>query len=187
MGRDSDPAIKDSLLEQVLSYLLKHGLQNLSLRPMASEIGSNARMLVYHFGSKDQLIVDALGLAQRRVISKLEGLELGTGLLKDDLPRLWEIFCSEDMTPVVRLFIEVDVLALSGADVYLDFSNQMVELWVGFVERQLGLSSRVVAHLIVNTLTGLLLDRLVTADKTRIDESFAVFVGLLAGGLERAE
>lgn len=182
MGRDADPAIKGALLDQVLAYLLEHGLQNLSLRPMASAIGSNARMLVYHFGSKDQLIVEALTLAQDRVIETLAELSAGSGSLKDDLSRLWEFFCSPDMTPVVRLFIEVDVIALNGEEIYLKFSKQMVELWVSFIQEQLKPSSKVLAHLIVNTLTGLLLDRLVTADIARIDESFAVFVDLLEGG-----
>jgi AcrR family transcriptional regulator len=37
-----------------------HGLDHLSLRTVADDVGTSARMLVYHFGSKDELMAQAL-------------------------------------------------------------------------------------------------------------------------------
>ncbi|MDE2280697.1 MAG: TetR family transcriptional regulator, partial [Xanthomonadaceae bacterium] len=46
------PPRKDALIEPIVGYLLEHGLANLSLRPLATAIGTSARLLVYHFESK---------------------------------------------------------------------------------------------------------------------------------------
>jgi len=51
---------REALLSAVADYLLENGLADLSLRPLASATGTSARMLIYHFGSKERLIVDAM-------------------------------------------------------------------------------------------------------------------------------
>src|SRR2546422_10730222 len=66
MGRHPDPARRCELLSGVAGYLLEHGLADLSLRPLAAAIGTSPRMLLYHFGSKEQLVVEALAEARER-------------------------------------------------------------------------------------------------------------------------
>jgi AcrR family transcriptional regulator len=44
------------LLDAVHGYLLKHGVSDLSLRPLAKAVGSSPRALLYHFGSKEAMI-----------------------------------------------------------------------------------------------------------------------------------
>lgn len=187
MGREADPSIKAALLEDVLQYLLAEGLQEFSLRPMAKAIGSNARMLIYHFGSKEELIVEALGLLQKKTLLQLGEKSSVESELREGLRGLWQLFTAPAMAPVVRLFVEVDVLAFKGEPVYLKFAKEMVELWGDFVQGQLGLSSKLQAHLIVNTLTGLFLDRAVTGESQRTDESFEIFVDLFVAGASRRE
>src|SRR5207248_9104803 len=59
MGRHKDPQRKAELLESVAEYLLEHGLAELSLRPLAHAVGTSPRILLYHFGSKEELVASA--------------------------------------------------------------------------------------------------------------------------------
>lgn len=58
---------KQELLEATIIYLLEHGLAELSLRPLAAAAGTSARLLIYHFGSKERLLVEVLETLQRRL------------------------------------------------------------------------------------------------------------------------
>ena len=44
---------RQALLADLAEHVLKNGLNNASLRPMAKAAGTSDRMLIYHFGSKD--------------------------------------------------------------------------------------------------------------------------------------
>lgn len=52
---------KDALLPLLAGHVLEHGLGGASLRPLAKAAGTSDRMLIYHFGNKEQLIIDLLG------------------------------------------------------------------------------------------------------------------------------
>ena len=51
---------KETLLDEIVDYILKRGLGNLTLRPLAAALKTSPRMLIYFFGSKEQLITEAL-------------------------------------------------------------------------------------------------------------------------------
>lgn len=53
-------AKQQEILQGLASYVLEHGIETVSLRPMAKAIGTSDRMLLYHFKSKDQLISELL-------------------------------------------------------------------------------------------------------------------------------
>src|SRR4051794_20419256 len=53
-----DCMAKARMLAAVLAHVAEHGLGDLSLRGPAAEIGTSPRMLIYHFGSKEQLLVE---------------------------------------------------------------------------------------------------------------------------------
>ncbi len=48
------------LLDKIVDVLLAEGISDLSLRPLAKAVGTSARLLIYHFGSKEKLLTDAL-------------------------------------------------------------------------------------------------------------------------------
>src|SRR5690348_16226025 len=60
MARPLDLDKRRDLLNGVLQYIAVHGLGELSLRPLAAELGTSARMLVYYFGSKEDMLIQAL-------------------------------------------------------------------------------------------------------------------------------
>jgi len=81
----SEPSPKERLLARVLDHLVEHGLEGFSLRSAAQAIGSSHRMLLYHFGSKEQLLVEVERLMRRRTAAFVEQ-QLGDGPV--DLLRL---------------------------------------------------------------------------------------------------
>ena len=54
------PMTRENLLPQLAAYALEHGIAGLSLRPLAAAAGTSDRMLLYHFGSKQQLVAELL-------------------------------------------------------------------------------------------------------------------------------
>ena len=66
MARHPDPRIRARLRDRAVDYVLSHGVWDLSLRPLAKAIKTNARMLIYHFGSREGLMREILaGLRER--------------------------------------------------------------------------------------------------------------------------
>src|SRR3954451_19659362 len=57
---------RPELLEQAADYVLAHGLSGLSIRPLAAALGLSHRTLLYHFGSKDELVVAVLDVIRAR-------------------------------------------------------------------------------------------------------------------------
>jgi hypothetical protein len=49
MARASNPGIRARLRDQAVDYVLSHGVGDLTRRPLARVLKTNARMLVYHF------------------------------------------------------------------------------------------------------------------------------------------
>ena len=58
---------REELIKKALNYMLKHGVAGLTLRPLAGKIGTSARLLVYHFGSKDGLITAVMDEVRARI------------------------------------------------------------------------------------------------------------------------
>ena len=57
---------RERLLGLVAGYVLEHGIADLTLRKLGAAIGTNNRMLLYYFGTKERLISDALLAASHR-------------------------------------------------------------------------------------------------------------------------
>ena len=60
---------RQELAEAATDHALEHGLIGLSLRPLAAAIGTSDRMLIYHFGSKDELVDAVLDVSNERSIA----------------------------------------------------------------------------------------------------------------------
>src|SRR5215831_15721553 len=96
MTRSADPAIRAKLLEQIVDYILKRGLTDLTLRPLAAALDTSPRMLLYFFGSKEQLITEALTQARTRQKQEWERLLSTKSNRRDRLALVWEVRSSEE-------------------------------------------------------------------------------------------
>lgn len=101
----SPSARQTELLEAAYRYALEHGLAELSLRPLATAIGSSPRVLLYLFGSKDGLVRALLNRARTEEVALLERLEPGSGLERAAL-QLWGWMSAPEHRPLVALWVE---------------------------------------------------------------------------------
>ncbi|MCO1659774.1 TetR/AcrR family transcriptional regulator [Pseudonocardia humida] len=104
------PTRRTELLELAYRYVLEHGLSDLSLRPLATAVGSSPRVLLYLFGSKDRLItallararadeLRLLALARRPAATPAVGLDV---VVED----IWDLLVSADQRPLLALWVE---------------------------------------------------------------------------------
>src|ERR1022692_4959570 len=106
MARPPDPGIRARLRDQAVDYVLTHGIGDLALRPLADALKTNARMLVYHFGSREGLMREILaGLRERedariRAWFKRPGK---SGTLSDFLRWYWKRLSAPAAQPSARI------------------------------------------------------------------------------------
>ncbi|MEE6140661.1 TetR/AcrR family transcriptional regulator [Mycobacterium sp. 050128] len=80
MPRPIDHAKREELLATAGLILARTGVVDTSLRELATQMGTSARMLVYYFDSKEQLILEVLTRQQRAAIPATNELELPVSL-----------------------------------------------------------------------------------------------------------
>jgi AcrR family transcriptional regulator len=103
---------REELLSAAMRYVGEHGLATLTLRPLAAALGTSDRMLVYHFGSREGLVVALLD----RTFADLAAAWHGQQVAKpSDLVRvLWRALGEPDSRVAMRLYLEA--ASLAGTD-----------------------------------------------------------------------
>lgn len=179
---------REELLEASALYLLENGVAELSLRPLAAAIGSKARLLVYHFGSKDQLLIEAMGLIRSRARQALETMmaaQAGGADTGELVRTLWKWSTSTRNRPYLRLFFEMHGLALQYPRQYASYLQGSVDSWIELLTSALapkfGRAQAVTtATLIVGVIDGLLLDALASGDWKRTGRALNEFATQLS-------
>jgi AcrR family transcriptional regulator len=64
------PDRRAELLGEILDHIVEHGVGDLFLRSMADAIRTSHRMLLYYFGSKEELIRQLYGAFRERLIAR---------------------------------------------------------------------------------------------------------------------
>lgn len=180
-----DSAPRDRLLKAAIEYVAAQGVSDLTLRELASAIGTSHRMLIYHFGSKEGLlvaIVQAVEAAQRQFFAEFAS---DPNLSQADAARIfWRRVSDPGLWPNERLFFELYGQALQGRPGTAAFLDNIIDSWVEPMTdygAQHGLpraTARADARLGVAVVRGLLLDLLATRDHQAVDEAFERYVGL---------
>src|SRR5215210_1982930 len=119
MARPRNEERRQLLRTGACEYLLRVGVSAADLGGMAAELGTSARMLVHHFGSKDQLIAEAVGEAreqQRRLFREWLESRDDDRTFADVSRMLWELMQSPQAQPYLRLFSEVYTIAVQQPD-----------------------------------------------------------------------
>ena len=174
---------REELVEKALHYFLKHGLAGLSLRPLAGRIGTSARLLVYHFGSKDGLIAAVMDEVQART-QKSFAASAAKGAMKTRrgvMRAFWDWITHPANLPTMRLLFEVQVLAIQNPGAYARYLKGTSSSWLTLIESTLppSKSNRAVATLCAAVIDGLLLEYLSTGDLRRTTKALDHFSTLM--------
>src|SRR5688572_26694862 len=99
---------RDRLLAATVEHAMAHGISELSLRQLAAALGTSHRMLVYYFGSKDELLVEVTKAVEAQQRSSLEQLAADDGGDPEAQMRaMWRRLVDPALWPQERLFFEL--------------------------------------------------------------------------------
>jgi AcrR family transcriptional regulator len=173
---------RDRLLEAAVEHALDAGIADLSLRELAAAIGTSHRMLIYHFGSREGLLVAVANAVEDR--ERASALDAGTS--EADIRRFFRRVTDPKLWPQERLFFELYVHALLGRPGTEAFLDRVVESWVAPIAERLvedgadERSARAEARLHVAVVRGLILDLLATGDRKGVTAAFERYLRFLA-------
>jgi AcrR family transcriptional regulator len=171
---------RERLLAAAVGHALDAGIADLSLRQLAAAIGTSHRMLLYHFGSREGLLV----AVTQAVEDQQRAAVLGSGITPQDARRTWERLSDPQLWPQERLFFELYAYALRGRPGTEGFLDGIVGSWVAPIADALvkagadERSARADARLGVAVVRGLLLDLLATEDRAGVTEAHERFLQL---------
>jgi AcrR family transcriptional regulator len=179
MGVTSAPR-RQQILEAVVDYILEHGVKQLSLRPLAAACGTSARLLIYHFGSKEGVLAAAMGLLRDRLsaaVGSAQGARPSPGALLLDM---WRLAIRGKSRHALALLFEVLTLAMRDPAPYREYVEASRHTWRTLIEgvlpRTLPSARRgQLSTYAIAALDGLLLDLLVTGDVQRTSAAMVLF------------
>ncbi|GLZ06020.1 TetR family transcriptional regulator [Actinomadura sp. NBRC 104412] len=171
-------ARQTELLERAYRYALEHGLSELSLRPLATAIGSSPRVLLYLFGSKDGLVRALLARARRDELALLDRLRDLTGEeaigLAMAAEEVWSWLAAPEHRSLLALWVEGYSRSLLDAHgPWGGFASETVNDWLAVLARTQRPEERdtdtALHHrtLVLAVLRGAMLDLLATGDTER--------------------
>jgi len=180
---------RTELLDKIVAALLTSGVGDLSLRPLAERVGSSARLLIYHFESKENLITAALARVRSRIQTSLaeQSRRERPQSLRALLMMVWEWATDATNQPYFRLLFEVDGLAMFDRISLSDAVKQAGSAtWITRIEQAaatLPIDGAVfAAHstLIQGAFAGLLQEFLSTGDRERTTAALVALIDLVA-------
>lgn len=179
MGRHKQPELAEQLLERCTDVALEHGLPA-RLSTFAARTGTSSRVLIYHFGTRDELLRAVLGRARQRQRA-LFGELLRP---REDEPypqtlrRAWAGMTGEAGRPFLAVFGRLREDA--EQQLWPGFRREATTDWLGPLEQGMAtLGSPHRATLVLAVIRGLILDLESTGDTERVDVAFAEFVDVL--------
>src|ERR1700761_1985238 len=132
MARSADVR-RAELLDRIADYVAENGLADLSLRPLASAVGSSPRVLLYYFNSKEELIAEMLARLRERQKALFDTVPREASSYAVTVRGAWKYMSAPAHARVFRLFFEVYGLALQAPERYAEFLRGAVDDWIGYL------------------------------------------------------
>lgn len=176
MGRQRQPEIRQRLLDECTDYALEFGLPD-RLGPLSTAVGASSRMLIYHFGTRDELLREILLNARQRQV------EAFTELLRvrDEEPytttlaNAWTEMIGPKGQRYLRMFGRLHDSA--GEPLWPGFRRAATTDWLAPLERGMdSLGRPELATVVLAVIRGLLMDLDATGDKARTSQAFDDFL-----------
>jgi AcrR family transcriptional regulator len=176
---------RERLLAAAVDYAAEHGLADLSLRTLAAGLGTSHRMLIFHFGSKEGLLVEVVRAVEAQQRALLDELRANPQLDPlGQMQALWRHLTSPALAPYERLFFEVYAQGLQGREPAMRLLEDAIDAWLPLVVDLLASQgvppneARAEARLAIAVTRGLLLDLLATGDLDAVDAAMDRFTAL---------
>lgn len=186
MVRVADERRPAELLDRIVGYLVKNGVAELSLRPLAKAVGSSPRVLLYYFGSKEKLLARALMHLrdkQRAGFSRMR--EAKYAQPSDACRAIWQQMSAPESEALFKLSFETYSLALRHPREFGVFLQSGIEDWLEFLSEPLmrkGVpkeQARAFATVVIGGFRGFMIDYCASHDRERIDRAVNLWLSAL--------
>jgi AcrR family transcriptional regulator len=183
MSRTANQQRPQELRDAIVRYLIKHGLSNLSLRPLAKAVGSSPRVLLYYFGSKEKMVVLIVKEIRQQQFATLG--ETNAPTFAEACQIAWSRMIAPNSEPIFRLYFEIYGIALRNPKLYRAFLRDTVEDWLRNIADPLSRQgyersqARAFAAVVLAGLRGFMLDYCTTHDRRRLERAVALWASSL--------
>jgi AcrR family transcriptional regulator len=177
MPRPPDEGRRRELLDALIETLARDGIGGRPLREIADAVGTSHRMLLHHFGSREELLLAVVEEVERRQTAMLDELPADPA---DAVAAMWVDLRRPEVRPLERLFFECYARAAQGEEPFTRLLPGAIDGWLDEVDRRAGGNAdRSMVRLGLAVSRGLLLDLVATGDDEGVDAAAAEFVRLL--------
>jgi AcrR family transcriptional regulator len=174
---------KAELLDGALRYVLEHGVANASLRPMAAALGTSARIMMFHFKSKEGLLQEVMEELNLRLQRSLEAMLRSHPEPRRMAPlkRFWQWATRQENLAYLRLLYEAQIIALQNPAYYGAYLRRASAAWqrIAFDSMSESLRSISLATLCIAVFDGLMLELMATGDRRRLTRALDEFIALV--------
>lgn len=173
---------RPELLGAAVEYVLDHGLCDLSLRPMAKEIGVTHATLLRHFGTKEDLVTEVVEHIRAELFAeRVQRAEVVVSLAQS-LRTVWKRLCDPKERRQFALLFELVALETRNPGRFDNLTSILISDFLDPLEaafRNNGLSrrqARDVATAYLGLVRGLQLDLALTGDSRRVDAAMHRYI-----------
>lgn len=105
---------RERILEATFRRMVSEGYAALSVREIAKDAGVNHALINYHFGSKDQLVIDVLDAMNQRLLARQSAMYEGGGGFAQKWASARQFYEDDLASGFVRLQAELWAASLSN-------------------------------------------------------------------------
>jgi AcrR family transcriptional regulator len=177
------PSRKQELLDALIAYLVRHGIADLSLRPMAAAVGTSARLLIFHFGSKERLLVEVLAEMHSRLQESFSAT-LAAQPAPRKVPLLktfWDWATTGTNYDYHRLLYQLQLLAAQDPKRYGRYLRQNSMAWLKLIQPALPKTQQTpgFATLYGAVFDGLFIELMSTGNRRRVNAALEEYLSLV--------
>jgi AcrR family transcriptional regulator len=179
MVRAPDLTRRRQLLDALVDEFAAGGVGDRSLRDVAAAVGTSHRMLLHHFGSREDLLLAIVGEVERRQMTLLPELPTSPA---GSFAAMWADLRRPELRQAERLFFECYARATQGEKPFAGMVPGAVNDWLAEVEDIADSPfDPALVRLGLAVIRGLLLDLVATDDEAGVDAAAKAFANLLGG------
>jgi AcrR family transcriptional regulator len=187
MARTVDYQRREAIVHRAADHLLERGVVGVSLRELAAAVDVSPRMLVHHFGSREELVSRALREARSRQREAFEArlTPQPERPYADVLADAWRWFATEEARSYLRLFGQLYALAQAPDSPHTEFLRESVLDWLPTIEHGFAAdgtdpaTARALSTLTLAVIRGLLQDANAIGDQERVSAAFERYARLI--------
>lgn len=176
MARPPDLQRRQQLLEAVVEEFAVRGIGDRSLRDIASAVGTSHRMLLHHFGSRDELMLAIVNEVERRQMTMMRELPTEPPAA---IAAMWANLRRPELRRFERLFFECYSRGAQGEQPFARMMPAAVDDWLDTEAARDRAVDPALMRLGLAVTRGLLLDLVATDDERGVDAAAQAFIELV--------